>query len=207
MASERPAVFLVDDDSSVREAVSNLLESVGLQVKTFASTDEFLSARRPDAPSCLILDVRLPGTGGLEFQEQLAKAGILIPIVFITAYGDIPMTSRAIKAGAVELLTKPFQKKDLLAAIEQALERDRARRKQERSLSGLMARYESLTAREREVLKLLATGLTNKEVAARLGISEITAKIHRGKLMRKMEANSFAELIQMAQKIDPQINR
>jgi FixJ family two-component response regulator len=199
MPDERAAIFLVDDDSSVREGVSNLLESVGMKVKTFASTEEFLHAKRPDAPSCLILDVRLPGVGGLEFQEQLTKAGIPIPIVFITAYGDIPMTSRAIRAGAVELLTKPFQKKDLLAAIEQALERDRARRKQERSMSGLVAHYESLTPREREVLKLIAAGLTNKEAAAKLDLSEITVKIHRGNLMRKMKASSFAELVQMAQ--------
>jgi FixJ family two-component response regulator len=201
MAGERAAIFLVDDDSSVREGVSNLLESVGMKVQAFASAEEFMRAKRPDAPSCLILDVRLPGTGGLEFQDQLAKAGIPIPIVFITAFGDIPMTSRAIKAGAVELLTKPFQKKELLAAIEQALERDRERRKQERSLAGLGSRYESLTEREREVLKYVVAGLTNKEAAAKMDLSEITVKIHRGSVMRKMEANSFAELVQMAQKL------
>jgi len=207
MASDRPAIFLVDDDSSVREAVSNLLESVGLRVKAFASTEEFLQVKKPDVPSCLILDVRLPGVGGLEFQEHLAKAGIPIPIVFITAYGDIPMTSRAIKAGAVELLTKPFQKKDLLAAIGQALDRDRARRKEQRSVSGLLSRFDTLTPRERQVLNFVAAGLTNKQAAAKLGLSEITVKIHRGNLMRKMEAKSFAELVQMAQKLDARFHR
>jgi FixJ family two-component response regulator len=207
MASDRPAIFLVDDDSSVREAVSNLLESVGLRVKAFVSTEEFLQVKKPDVPSCLILDVRLPGVGGLEFQEHLAKAGIPIPIVFITAYGDIPMTSRAIKAGAVELLTKPFQKKDLLAAIGQALDRDRARRKEQRSVSGLLSRFDTLTPRERQVLNFVAAGLTNKQAAAKLGLSEITVKIHRGNLMRKMEAQSFAELVQMAQKLEARFHR
>jgi FixJ family two-component response regulator len=196
-----PAIFVVDDDASVRDAISNLLESVGLRGETFASADEFLNAPRPEAPSCLILDVKLPGRNGLEIQEELEAIGIRIPIVFITAHGDVPMTSRAMKAGAVDFLAKPFQKKDLLDAVHQALERDRVQREEHAEVSSLRARAETLTPREREVMDLVVTGLMNKEAAAELGLREITVKVHRGRVMQKMEADSLAELVIMAQKL------
>jgi FixJ family two-component response regulator len=201
MADARPTIFVVDDDASVRDAISNLLESVGLQAKVFESTEAFWKAPRPSAPSCLVLDVRLPGVGGLEFQEQLAKANISIPIIFITAHGDVPMTSRAMKAGAIEFLMKPFQKEELLAAIHHGIERDRVRRQERAAISVLQTRVEQLTPREREVMDLVVTGMINKEIGAQLGLSEVTIKIHRSRLMQKMEASSFAELVRMADKL------
>src|SRR3984957_9862391 len=173
-------VFVVDDDASIRAAVKSLLKSVGLRSESFGSTEEFVSAVRPDTPSCLVLDVRLPGMSGLDFQAELEKRGVRIPIIFITAHGDIPMTSRAMKAGAVEFLPKPFQKQELLDAIQQALERDRAMREEESGLAKLRARFETLTDREREVMQLVVTGLMNKEVAAKLGGAENPEKAHRG---------------------------
>jgi FixJ family two-component response regulator len=201
MADARPTIFVVDDDASVRDAISNLLESVGLQAKVFESTEAFWKAPRPSAPSCLVLDVRLPGVGGLEFQEQLEKANISIPIIFITAHGDVPMTSRAMKAGAIEFLMKPFQKEELLAAIHHGIERDRVRRQERAAISVLQTRVKQLTPREREVMDLVVTGMINKEIGAQLGLSEVTIKIHRSRLMQKMEASSFAELVRMADKL------
>jgi FixJ family two-component response regulator len=201
VSDPRPTIFVVDDDASVREAVGNLLESVGFAAQTFSSTEGFRNAARPDAPSCLVLDIRLPGANGLEFQEALARAGIAIPIVFITAHGDVPMASRAMKAGAVEFLMKPFQKEDLLTAIHQALAKDRVRREQDTELAILQSRFDELTGREREVMDLVVEGLANKEVADRLAISEVTTKMHRGQVMRKMMAPSLADLVRMADKL------
>jgi FixJ family two-component response regulator len=203
MAEARPIIFVVDDDASVRDAISNLLESVGLRAKVFGSTEEFWKAPRPNAPSCLILDVRLPGASGLEFQEHLAKAGVSIPVIFITAHGDVPMTSRAMKAGAIEFLMKPFQKEELLAAVRHGLEKDRVQREEAAEVAILQSRVELLTAREREVMDLVVTGIINKQVGAQLGLSEVTVKIHRSRVMQKMEAASLAELVRMSDRLKP----
>jgi RNA polymerase sigma factor (sigma-70 family) len=201
MTEAAPIVFVVDDDASVRRALKRLIGSVGLQVEAFGSAQEFLEGRQPDVPSCLVLDIRLPGIGGLDFQRHLAQADIHIPIIFITAHGDIPMTVRAMKAGAVEFLPKPFNDQDLLDAIHVALDRDSARRQADGEIASLRERLESLTPREREVLPLLVSGLLNKQIAAEIGTSESTVKVHRSQLMRKMRANSLAELVRLAERI------
>jgi FixJ family two-component response regulator len=201
MSESVPVVFVVDDDPSVRRAIKRLVESVGMRVELFGSAQEFLHSERPDSPNCLVLDIRLPGMSGLDFQRELAAAGIHIPIIFITAHGDIPMTVRAIKAGAVEFLTKPFRDQDLLDAIQQGLERDRTRRAQEAEIAILRERFESLTPGERKVLPLVVSGRPNKQIAAEIGTSEATVKVHRSQLMRKMAADSLPELVRMSEKI------
>jgi RNA polymerase sigma factor (sigma-70 family) len=201
MSEPQSMVFVVDDDAEVRKAIASLIRSVGLQVQLFGSAQDFLRAKRPEVPGCLILDIRLPGISGLDFQRKLAEANNPIPIIFITGHGDIPMSVRAMKAGAVEFLTKPFRDQDLLDAIQHALERDRARRQREAEIATLRERFEWLTPREREVLPLVVSGLPNKQIAAEIGTSETTVKVHRGQLMRKMGADSLPELVRMAEKM------
>jgi FixJ family two-component response regulator len=200
--AEEPTVYVVDDDASVREALGSLFRSVGLRVEVFGSAPEFLQRKLPDVASCLILDIRLPRLSGLDFQVELAKAGIHIPIIFMTGHGDIPMTVRAMKAGAVDFLTKPFRDQDMLDAVTAAIERDRNSRNEANILGDLRARFGALTAREREVMALVTAGLMNKQVAAEIGIAEITVKIYRGQIMRKMAAKSLADLVKMAQALE-----
>ena len=198
-SAREPIVFVVEDDVSVRRALSNLFQSVGLEVELFGSAAEMLQTKLPDVASCLVLDVRLPGLSGLDFQTELAKANIHIPIIFMTGHGDIPMTVRAMKGGAVDFLTKPFRDQDMLDAVMMAIERDRSRREADKLLAGLQASLGTLTAREREVLALVSSGLMNKQIAAELGLAEITVKIHRGHIMKKMGAKSLADLVRKAE--------
>ena len=198
-SAEEPVVFVIDDDASVRNALSNLFRSVGLRAEVFGSAHEFLQSKLPNVASCLILDIRLPRLSGLDFQAELAKADINIPIIFMTGHGDIPMTVRAMKAGAVDFLTKPFRDQDMLDAVTTAIERDRVSRDEARMLSGLQSCFATLTPRERDVMALVTAGRMNKQIAAELGIAEITVKIHRGHIMRKMAAKSLPDLVRMAE--------
>jgi FixJ family two-component response regulator len=202
MNSDTSIVFVIDDDSAIREALGRLLRSVGMRMEGFASPREFLAYKRPDVASCLVLDVRLPGASGLEFQRELSQANIAIPIIFITGHGDIPMSVRAMKAGAVEFLTKPFRDQDLLEAIQLAIDRDTIQREDTRTIADLRQRLATLTAREREVMTILVTGQLNKQIGAAIGTTESTVKAHRTQIMRKMQAGSLAELVRMADKLD-----
>jgi FixJ family two-component response regulator len=197
--SEQPVVFVIDDDPSLRDALKSLFQSVGLRVELFGSASEFMQSALPDAPSCLVLDIRLPRLSGLEFQTELANANIEVPIIFITGHGDIPMSVRAMKAGAIDFLTKPFRDQDLLDAVARAIERDRERRDDAMAIANLRAAYDTLTPREREVMALVTAGLMNKQVAGEIGVSEITVKIHRGHVMRKMAVRSLADLVRIAE--------
>ena len=201
MTPEQTTVLVVDDDASVREALSDLFQSVGLMVEVYASAQEFLKNRRPESPSCLVLDVRLPGKSGLDFQHELNAADVRLPIIFLTGHGDIPMSVRAMKAGAVEFLTKPFREQDLLDAVQTALERDRVNREDEKVVAMLRRRLASLTPRELSILALVVAGRRNKQIAIEIGTSEVTVKVHRTNLMRKMKASSLADLIAMATKL------
>jgi FixJ family two-component response regulator len=198
-SAREPIVFVIDDDASMRRALTNLFQSVGLEVEVFGSAPELLQSKLPDAASCLVLDIRLPGVSGLDFQTELAKANIHIPIIFMTGHGDIPMTVRAMKGGAVDFLTKPFRDQDMLDAVVTAIERDRKRREVGKVVANLQTLFETLTPREREVLALVTSGLMNKQIAAEIGLAEITVKIHRGHIMKKMGARSLADLIRMAE--------
>jgi RNA polymerase sigma factor (sigma-70 family) len=201
MREEQPVVFVVDDDASVRDALEDLLRSVGLGVASFGSAQEFLASKRPDAPGCIVLDVRLPGASGLEFQRELTESSIQLPIIFISGHGDIPMSVRAIKSGAIEFLTKPLREQELLDAVQAGIERDRARRREAKLVAELRERFNSLTPREQEVLPLIITGRPNKQIAAQLELSEMTVKVHRSQIMRKMRAKSLVDLVRMADQL------
>jgi FixJ family two-component response regulator len=201
MVGERACVFIIDDDPSMRGALEDLVSTVDLEVRAFAAPQEFLQCKRPDAPGCLVLDVRLPGMSGLTFQKELVKEGVALPVIFITGHGDIPMSVRAMKAGAVEFLPKPFHDQDLLDAIHTAIERDRARRREAVHLSELQERNATLTDRERQIMALVVSGRANKQIAAELSLSEMTVKVHRGQVMRKMRARSLPELVRMADRL------
>jgi FixJ family two-component response regulator len=201
MTEEQPVVFVIDDDAAVREGVEDLLRSVGVEVRSFRATRDFMRSERPDAPGCLVLDVRLPGLSGLEFQRELAKSDIHLPIIFLTGHADIPMSVGAMKSGAIEFLTKPFREQELLDAIQLGIERDRARRHDVAAVAELRKRFEALTAREREVMGLVVTGRLNKQIAADLDVSEMTVKVHRGQVMQKMRARSLVELVRMADRL------
>jgi FixJ family two-component response regulator len=199
VSAREPRVFIVEDDESMRRALSNLFQSVGLEVQVFGSASEMLQGELPDVASCLVLDIRLPGLSGLDFQAELAKANIHIPIIFMTGHGDIPMSVRAMKGGAVDFLTKPFRDQDMLDAVRVAIERDRSRRETDKIVAKLQSHFETLTPREREILALVSSGLMNKQIAAELGLAEITVKIHRGHIMKKMGAKSLADLLRKAE--------